>query len=61
MIAKCNGQGPLLVLLQTDKGRVLGGYYPLKFQLSEDKGLCQREHVHYRGLYKAPMYQVSSW
>jgi len=42
MIAKCNGQGPLLVILQTDKGQVLGGYYPIRFQIPEDKGGWRR-------------------
>lgn len=42
MVAKCTGHGPLLVLIQTDKGQMLGGYYPIKFQLSEVKGGWRR-------------------
>lgn len=42
MVEKCTGRGPLLILLETGKGMRLGGFYPLKYELSADEGGWRR-------------------
>ena len=60
MIAKCNGQGPLLVILQTDKGQVLGGYYPIRFQIPDDKGAGWASNVAVSNAYAPTIFVVTT-